>query len=293
MNRKVSLLVFLSLILLNSCVMLYNTQDIRNTINSNVDQTNRNYSKVKADYEQKNKIFETLKSSIISVKDPSFKVISDEKLAFDSAYHNLTKTKEDINKCQQQFEQLVVGKSKIKSNEPEWDKLKQIKSDMTLSTSQLNGLGESYTSRSNSLVGAINNSHYKRLNKSTFSSQMQKNIGELKNSLLEVNGQFKLFDNEMRKAYMSKQIDDSTYQSKKEIAAKILVELNIMEAAAKRLVALESKFQRRNNKNDEIWIGENTETNALMKKIESKIDVIKKAQLEFRSLSNALKPKTE
>ena len=65
-----------------------------------------------------------------------------------------------------------------------------------------------------------------------------------------------------------------------------------MEAAAKRLVALESKFQRRNNKNDEIWIGENTETNALMKKIESKIDVIKKAQLEFRSLSNALKPKT-
>ena len=164
---------------------------------------------------------------------------------------------------------------------------------MTLSTSQLNGLGESYTSRSNSLVGAINNSHYKRLNKSTFSSQMQKNIGELKNSLLEVNGQFKLFDNEMRKAYMNKQINDSTYQSKKEIAAKILVELNIMEAAAKRLVALESKFQRRNNKNDEIWIGENTETNALMKKIESKIDVIKKAQLEFRSLSNALKPKTE
>ena len=293
MNRKVSLLFFLSLILLDSCVVLYKTQDIRNTINSNVDQTNQNYSKVKADYEQKNKIFETLKSSIISVKDPSFKVISDEKLAFDSAYHNLTKTKEDINRCQQQFEQLVVGKSKIKSNEPEWDKLKQIKSDMTLSTSQLNGLGESYTSRSNSLVGAINNSHYKRLNKSTFSSQMQKNIGELKNSLLEVNGQFKLFDNEMRKAYMSKQIDDSTYQSKKEIAAKILVELNIMEAAAKRLVALESKFQRRNNKNDEIWIGENTETNALMKKIESKIDVIKKAQLEFRSLSNALKPKTE
>jgi len=61
MNRKVSLLFFLSLILLDSCVVLYKTQDIRNTINSNVDQTNQNYSKVKADYEQKNKIFETLK----------------------------------------------------------------------------------------------------------------------------------------------------------------------------------------------------------------------------------------
>jgi len=61
MNRKVSLLFFLSLILLDSCIVLYKTQDIRNTINSNVDQTNQNYSKVKADYEQKNKIFETLK----------------------------------------------------------------------------------------------------------------------------------------------------------------------------------------------------------------------------------------
>ena len=66
----------MSLILLDSCVALYKTQDIRNTINSNVDQTNQNYSKVKADYEQKNKIFETLKSSIISLTDPSFMVIS-------------------------------------------------------------------------------------------------------------------------------------------------------------------------------------------------------------------------
>lgn len=293
MNRKVSLLFFLSLILLDSCVVLYKTQDIRNTINSNVDQTNQNYSKVKADYEQKNKVFETLKSSIISVTDPSFMVISGEKLAFDSAYHNLTKTKEDINRCQQQFEKLVIGKSIIKSNEPEWDKLKQIKSDMKLSTGQLNGLGEAYTSRSNGLIAAINNSHYKRLNKSTFSSQMQKNIDELNNSLLEVNGQFKLFDNEMRKAYLNEQINDSTYQSKKEIAGKILVELNNMEAAAKRLVALQSKFQRRYKKIDEIWIGENTKPNSLMKKIESKIDLIKKSQLEFQSLSNALKPKTE
>lgn len=292
MNKRI-VIIFLSLIFLNSCVAFHKTQDIRDTINSNVDQTNQNYSKVKADYEQKNKIFESLKSNVISVSAPSFRLISDKKIAFDSAYQNLTKTKEDINRSQQQFEQLVVGKSKIKSNEPEWDELKQIKSDITFSTGQLNGLGESYISRSNSLGAAINKSHYKSLKKSTFSSQIQKNIDELNNSLLKINGQLKLFDNEMRKAYLNNQINDSTYQSKQEISARILTELNNMEAAVKRLAALESRFQRRYKKLDEIWVGENTKPNELMKKIESKINIIKKAQIEFQSLSNALKPNTE
>ena len=44
---------------------------------------------------------------------------------------------------------------------------------------------------------------------------------------------------------------------------------------------------------DEIWVGENTKPNELMKKIESKINIIKKAQVEYQSLSNALKPNTE
>ena len=61
----------------------------------------------------------------------------------------------------------------------------------------------------------------------------------------------------------------------------------------KRLAALESRFQRRYKKLDEIWVGENTKPNELMKKIESKINIIKKAQIEFQSLSNALKPNTE
>ena len=66
-----------------------------------------------------------------------------------------------------------------------------------------------------------------------------------------------------------------------------------MEAAVKRLAVLESRFQRRYKKLDEIWVGENTKPNELMKKIESKINIIKKAQIEYQSLSNALKPNTE
>ena len=292
MNIRI-VIIFLSLIFLNSCVAFYKTQDIRDTINSNVDLTNQNYSKVKADYEEKNKIYQSLKSSIVSLADPSFKRISDKKMSVDSTYRNLRKAKEDIDKSQQQFEQLVIGKSKIKSNEPEWDKLKQIKSDITFSTGQLNGLGESYVSRSNSLGDAIKNSHYKSLKKSTFSSQIKKNVDELNNSLEQINRQLKLFDNEMSKAYLNNQINDSTYHSKKEITERILTELNTMEAAVKRLAVLESRFQRRYKKLDEIWVGENTKPNELMKKIESKINIIKKAQVEYQSLSNALKPNTE
>ena len=292
MNIRI-VIIFLSLIFLNSCVAFYKTQDIRDTINSNVDLTNQNYSKVKADYEEKNKIYQSLKSSIVSLADPSFKRISDKKMSVDSTYRNLRKAKEDIDKSQQQFEQLVIGKSKIKSNEPEWDKLKQIKNDITFSTGQLNGLGESYVSRSNSLGAAINNSHYKSLKKSTFSSQIKKNVDELNNSLEQINRQLKLFDNEMSKAYLNNQINDSTYHSKKEITERILTELNTMEAAVKRLAVFESRFQKRYKKMDEIWVGENTKPNELMKKIESKINIIKKAQVEYQSLSNALKPNTE
>jgi hypothetical protein len=278
---------------LNSCVVFYETQDIRNTINTNVSQTNQNYLKVKGDYEKKNKIFENLKSSILDLEAPSFKTISEKNIALDEAYQNLTTKKNEVLTCQQQFEQLVVGKSQIKSNDAEWDELKEIKTEIKASINQLNGLGEAYTSKSNSLGDAISNSHYKILEKSQFSKQIKENISALNNSLLDINGQFIVFNEKVQNAYKNGQINDSTYQSKMEITSKISVELNKIKSACKRLMALESKFQMQHKKQDEIWVGENTKSNALMKRLESKINIIKTAQNEFQSLSKALNPQTE
>ena len=292
MNRKVISLI-LSLFVLNSCVIFYETQDIRNTINTNVSQTNQNYLKVKGDYEKKNKIFENLKRSILDLEAPSFKTISEKNIALDEAYQNLTTKKNEVLTCQQQFEQLVVGKSQIKSNDAEWDELKEIKTEIKASTNQLNGLGEAYTSKSNSLGDAISNSHYKILEKSQFSKQIKENISALNNSLLDINGQFIVFNEKVQNAYKKGQINDSTYQSKMEITSKISVELNKIKSACKRLMALESKFQMQHKKQDEIWVGENTKSNALMKRLESKINIIKTAQNEFQSLSKALNPQTE
>ena len=292
MNRKVISLI-LSLFVLNSCVVFYKTQDIRSTINTNVSQVNQNYSKVKGDYEDRSEIFENLKKSILDLQASSFKTISEKKTALDEAYQNITTKKDEMVKCQQEFEQVVEGKSQIKSNEAEWDKLKEIKSEMKASTSQLNGLGEAYTAKSNSLGDAISKSHYRILEKSQFSKQIKENISALNNSLVDINGQFIVFNEKVQNAYKNGQINDSTYQSKMEITSKISVELNKIKSACKRLVALESTFQMQHKKQDEIWVGENTKSNALMKRLESKINIIKTAQNEFQSLSKALNPQTE
>lgn len=292
MNRKVALICF-SLILLNSCVVFYKTQDIRNTINTNVSQANQNYSKVKGDYEDRSEIFENLKKSILDLQASSFKTISEKKIALDEAYQNITTKKDEMVKCQQEFEQVVEGKSQIKSNEAEWDKLKEIKRVMKASTSQLNGLGEAYTAKSNSLGDAISNSHYRILEKSQFSKEIKENISALNNSLLDINGQFIVFNQKLQNAYKNGQINDSTYQSKMEITSKISVELNKIKSACKRLNSLESTFQKQHKKQEEIWVGENTKSNKLMKRLDSEINIIKTSKIEYQTLSNSLKPKAE
>ena len=292
MNQKVALISF-SLILLNSCVVFYKTQDIRDTINTNVSLTNQNYSKVKDDYENRSEIFENLKKSILDLEVTSFKLISEKKLAFDEAYQNITTKKDQIVKCQQQFEQLVVGKSQIKSNEAEWGQLKNIKSEMKTSMSQLNDLGESYTAKSNSLGSVISKSHYKILNKSTFIKQVNENISLVNKSLIDINQQFIVYNENVQLAYGRGQINDSIYESKMEITAKIRVELNKIESSCKKLAAVESAFRARNKKTDEIWIGENTKSNQLMKRFDSEINVIKTSKTEYQTLSTSLNPKVD
>ena len=289
MNRKVISLI-LSLFVLNSCVVFYKTQDIRNTINTNVSQANQNYSKVKGDYEDRSEIFKNLKKSILDLQASSFKTISEKKIALDESYQNITTKKDEMVKCQQEFEQVVEGKSQIKSNEAEWDKLKEIKRGMKASTSQLNGLGEAYTAKSNSLGDAISNSHYRILDKSQFSKQIKENISALNNSLLDINGQFIVFNEKVQNAYKNGQINDSTYQSKMKITSKISVELNKIKSACKRLKSLESTFQTQHKKQEEIWVGENTKSNKLMKRLDSEINVIKTSKIESQTLSNSLKP---
>ena len=103
--------------LLQSCVVYYNTDEIRNTMNNNIAQIEGNYSLAKGDYTEKNELYNGLKSNVLDMNDDSFKLISEKKNSFDDAYQNLLDKKEAIINTKNQFDQLIEGKSEIKSNE--------------------------------------------------------------------------------------------------------------------------------------------------------------------------------
>ena len=63
-----------------------------------------------------------------------------------------------------------------------------------------------------------------------------------------------------------------------------------IKSACKRLKSLESTFQTQHKKQEEIWVGENTKSNKLMKRLDSEINVIKTSKIEYQTLSNSLKP---
>ena len=285
------LLLFISL--LQSCVVYYNTNDMRNSMNNNIAQIESNYSLTKSDYLEKKKLYQGLESNVLDKNENSFTQISKKKSDFDAAYQSLLHEKEGILNKQKQFEKLIEGKNEIKSNEKEWDKLKEMKAQMKTSAGQMNKLGDAYASASNILGDAINNSQYKQIERLEFNNQIKNNTTQLNQSLSDINAQIKAYNQKLEAAKTNGQIKDSTYQSKMNLITKMSSELNKIKSAVKSISVLESSFQLKNNKNNKIWIGENTKSNALIKNIEEQINKIYKGQTQFRILSAKLNEKQE
>lgn len=116
--------------LLQSCVVYYNTDEIRKTMSNSIAQIEGNYSLEKGDFIEKNGLYNELKSNVLDVNDDSFKLLSEKKNSFDDTYQNLLYKKEAMKKTKIQFDHLIEGKNEIKSNEKEWGELKEIKSTM-------------------------------------------------------------------------------------------------------------------------------------------------------------------
>ena len=279
--------------LLQSCVVYYNTNDMRNTMNDNIAQIESNYSLTKSDYLEKNQLYKGLESNVLDKKENSFTLISKKKSEFDNAYQSLLSEKEGILNKRNQFEKLIEGKNEIKSNEKEWGELKEIKASMKTSADQMNKLGNSYATVSNDLGDAINNSQYKQIKRLEFNKQIKDNTRNLKQSIADINAKIKTYSQKLEIAKKDGQINDSTYQSKTGILTKMSAELNMIKSGLKRITVFESSFQLKNKKKDKIWIGENTTSNELMKKIEDQISEIYKGQTQFKKLSDKLNEKQE
>ena len=85
-------------------------------MNNNIAQIEGNYSLAKDDFTEKNELYNELKSNVLNINDDSFKLLSEKKNSFDNAYQNLLDKKEAMNNTKNQFDQLIEGKSEIKSN---------------------------------------------------------------------------------------------------------------------------------------------------------------------------------
>ena len=274
--------------LLQSCVVYYNTDEIRNSMNNNIAQIEGNYSLAKDDFTEKNELYDGLKSNVLDMNDDSFKLLSKKKNSFDDAYQNLLDKKEALNSTKNQFDQLIEGKSEIKSNEKEWGELKEIKSTMKTYAKEMNELGNSYASVSNNLSDAINNSQYRQIKKIEFNRQIRTNTKELNKSIAEITDEINLYKNKLETANDNGQINDSTYQVKKGLINNMSSELTNIQSSVKRITALESSFQLKNKKMDKVWIGENTKSNELMKKIEYSITDVNNGIAKIQAISAKL-----
>jgi len=274
--------------LLQSCVVYYNTDEIQNSMNNNVAQIEGNYSLVKDDFTEKNVLYNGLKSHVLDINDDSFKLLSEKKNSFDDAYQNLLDKKEAMNKTKNQFDHLIEGKNEIKSNEKEWGELKEIKSTMKTYAKEMNELGNSYASVSNELSDAINNSQYRQIKKIEFNRQIRTNTKELNKSIADITDQINSYKNKLETANDNGQINDSTYQVKKGLIHNMSSELINIQSSVKRITALESSLQLKNKKMDKVWIGENTKSNELMKKIEYSITDVNNGIAKIQAISAKL-----
>ena len=274
--------------LLQSCVVYYNTDEIRNSMNNNIAQIEGNYSLAKDDFTEKNGLYNELKNNVLDMNDDSFKLLSEKKNSFDDAYQNLLDKKEAMINTKNQFDQLIEGKSEIKSNEKEWGELKEIKSTMKTYAKEMNELGNSYASVSNNLSDAINNSQYRQIKKIEFNRQIRTNTKELNKSIADITDQINLYKNKLETANDKGQINDSTYQVKKGLIHNMSAELNDIQSSVKRITVFESSFQLKNKKMDKVWIGENTKSNELMKKIEYLITDVNNGIAKIQAISAKL-----
>ncbi len=257
-------------------------------MNNNIAQIEGNYSLAKDDFTEKNGLYNELKNNVLDINDDSFKLLSEKKNSFDDAYQNLLDKKEALNSTKNQFDQLIEGKSEIKSNEKEWGELKEIKSTMKTYAKEMNELGNSYTLVSNNLSDAINNSQYRQIKKIEFNRQIRTNTKELNKSIADITDQINSYKNKLETASDNGQINDSTYQVKKGLIHNISTELTNIQSSIKKITVLESSFQLKNKKMDKVWIGENTKSNELMKKIEYSINDVKNGIAKIQAISAKL-----
>jgi len=284
---KTSSIFFLALIfiVLNSCVMYYNTSEIRNNFKKNIDQFNRIADKSKIDFKNKSNTYKDLSEFILDRNLEPFKSISDEMKNLNNYFTAINDKKIEVLALKKRFEKITNGKTKIKSNEPEWDEIKAIKKQLYQKGEEINVLINKYSNYSNHIGNNIKNSGLKPMDKIEFINQIEKNQESLKLSIQEIFKNVDLYRLKINKAYNNKIINDSIYNFKLVVLNDMNILIEEVEKANELLLFYKRKFIDTTKNKRKIWIGENTFANQALNEIKKQIVIIKSAKNEFNKLS--------
>ena len=284
---KTSSVFFLALIfiVLNSCVMYYNTSEIRNNFKKNIDQFNRIADKSKSDFKNKSNTYKDLSEFILDRNLEPFKSISDEMKNLNNYFTAINDKKIEVLALKKRFEKITNGKTKIKSNEPEWDEIKAIKKQLSQKGEEINVLINKYSNYSNHIGNKIKNSGLKPMDKIEFINQIEKNQESLKLSIQEIFKNVDLYRLKINKAYNNKIINDSIYNFKLVVLNDMNILIEEVEKANELLLFYKRKFIDTTKNKRKIWIGENTFANQALNEIKKQIVIIKSAKNEFNKLS--------
>lgn len=284
---KTSSIFFLALIFtaLNSCVMYYNTNEIRNNFKKNINQINNIADKAKNDFKNKSNIYKDLSGFILDRNLEPFKSISQEMKHFDIAFKAVNDKKKEVLALKKRFEKITNGKTKIKSNQPEWDEIKNIKKQMSKKGEEITAAIKKYTNYSNQIGNMIKNSGLKTMDKIDFINQIEKNQESLKSSIQEIFKNVDLYRLKVNNAYNNNFINDSIYNYKLVVLNDMNMLIEKVEKANELLLFYKRKFIDKTKNKHNIWIGENTYANQALNEIKKQIEMIKGAKNEFNTLS--------
>ena len=284
-NLSVTFILVLIVMFLNSCVMYYNTNEIRNNLKKSINQINNIATKAYSDHKTKIKMYKDLSVFIIDKNLEPFKSISHHMKVFDNIYITVDNKKKEVIALQKRFEKVTNGKNKINSNQPEWDEIKNIKKQMSQKGDEMNILIKKYSNSSNQIGKKIENSGLKPMDKNEFINQIEKNQQSLKASIKEIFKNIELYRFKAENAHNSNFINDSVYNFKLIILNDMNNVIDMVKKADKMLLFHKEKFIKKTKNKQTIWIGENTYANGVLNDIKKQIAIIKLAKNKFNNLS--------
>jgi len=287
-TRMKKILLLFSLFLFSSCVMYYNTNDLRNNLDGNLDQIDENFKSIESDYGKKTEAYLSLKEQIVYVSAEPFASIMDNKSALDQSYKELKERESALKRYKADFEALAKGKEQFRSNEEEWEKWSEIKKNFKNTGENISSLADEYSKRSNKLAEALSDGSFKMIDPDKFNTTIDGNVTRLSEYALKMNKHIKTSKEELKNRHESNEINDSVYQTRSKIIEEMESILLRLRSSLKQIYMTKLSLNSSNAKNSKIWVGTNTRSNDLLQRMEELIREIESIDKELINLSNKL-----